>query len=158
MSNKTVPEIYTKTLKEIKIVGVRIQCADDQYAEKIPEAVKLITNRLHEFKHLVQPVKQIGVFKVNATQEEDGYWVGFEVSSFADVPMDMTTLIVPEQMYTVYQHIGSASEIFPTYDFIHQWSSKNGYKRQPNQWSMEIYSNWENPQQVDVLLCDPVKM
>ncbi|MFD2043548.1 GyrI-like domain-containing protein [Ornithinibacillus salinisoli] len=159
MSNNTISDIVTNKLQELIIVGFRVQCPGDQYAEKIPKAAKEVTERLHEINHLVQPIKQIGAFKAaESTDDEDGYWVGFEVTKLEDVPTDMTSLTIPEQTYAILPYTGQASGIFGAYAQIHQWNVKNGQERLTNYWSLEIYNDWENPQEVDVLLCDPVKV
>ncbi|KHE71452.1 GyrI-like domain-containing protein, partial [Halobacillus sp. BBL2006] len=126
------------------------------YGQEIPEASMLLDRRKSEIKNLVEPAKLIGAFKVAETSDEDdGYWVCYEVEDFEDIPDGMVSLTVPEEKYAVLHFKGQASEIYRVYDHLHQWISDNGYKRSPEKWTLEIYSKWtETGDHVD--LCDPI--
>jgi len=144
-------------VEEKKLVGFRVVCEDIKgYGEEIPKASMSLNRRKNEIKHLVDPVKLIGAFKASETSEEDdGYWVCYEVHEFEDIPEGMVRLVVPEQKYAVLNFTGHASEIFKVYSHLHKWIEENGYKRVPDKWSLEIYSKWtENEDNVD--LCDPI--
>ncbi|QHE51637.1 GyrI-like domain-containing protein [Pontibacillus sp. HMF3514] len=146
-----------REVEEKKLVGFRVVCEDmTGYGEEIPEASMSLGQRKKEIKKICEPVKLIGAFKASETSEEDdGYWVCYEVHEFEDIPEGMVSLIVPEQKYAVLNVKGHASEIFQVYSHLHKWIEENGYKRVPDKWSLEIYSKWtENEDHVD--LCDPI--
>lgn len=104
------------------------------------------------------PVKLIGAFKAAetfASDEDDGYWVCFEVVNFGRIPEGMVPLTVPAQKYAVLQFRGHASEIYGVYQHLHQWMNENGYKSLPEKWTLEIYSKWTETEDI-VELCCPV--
>ncbi|WP_409251277.1 GyrI-like domain-containing protein [Bacillus sp. SCS-153A] len=143
--------------EEMKLVGFRVVCDDmEGYGREIPKASMLLDSRRDEIKHLAEPVRLIGAFKaVDTPQEDDGYWVCFEVREIEDIPDGMVSLIVPAQKYGVLHFQGHASQIFGVYSHLHQWLKENGYKRRMEGWNLEIYSKWtETEDQVD--LCNPV--
>ncbi|MGP4059518.1 GyrI-like domain-containing protein [Halobacillus sp. H74] len=147
-----IREIAKKSL-----VGFRVVCDDmTDYGQEIPEASLSLVRRKSEIKQLVKPVNLIGAFKAaETTEEDDGYWVCFEVHEFEDIPDGMVKLVVPSQKYAVLNFNGHASEIFKVYTHLHKWIGENGYKRVPEKWSLEIYSKWtESEDKVD--LCDPI--
>lgn len=144
-------------VSEKKLVGFRVVCDDmNGYSQEIPKASMLLGRRKSEIMHLVEPVKLIGVFKASEiSKEDDGYWVCYEVRNFEDVPEGMVSLCTPAQKYAVLHYEGHASNIHQVYSHLHQWIEENGYKRQPEKWSLEIYSKWsENEDKVK--LCDPI--
>ncbi|MFZ0475153.1 MAG: AraC family transcriptional regulator, partial [Halobacillus sp.] len=66
---------------------------------------------------IVEPLKLIGAFKAAETSnEDDGYWVYYEVESLEDIPDGMVSLTVPEEKYDVHHFRGHSSEIFNIYD------------------------------------------
>jgi predicted transcriptional regulator YdeE len=130
-------------LEEIKLVGFRVVCENmEGYGREIHKASMLLDSRREEIKHLVEPVKLIGAFKVVDSQQEDGYWVCFEVDEFEDIPDGMVSLIIPAQKYGVLHFQGLASQIFGVYSHLHQWLDEKGYKRELENWNLEIYSKW----------------
>jgi predicted transcriptional regulator YdeE len=146
-----------RDVEEKKLVGFRVFCKDmSGYGQEIPNASMLLIQRINEIKHLVEPVKLIGAFKAAETSEEDdGYWVCYEVHDVGDIPEGMVSLVVPAQKCAVLNFKGHASEIFRVYTHLHKWIEENGYTRIPDKWSLEIYSKWsENEDHVD--LCDPI--
>jgi predicted transcriptional regulator YdeE len=146
-----------RDVEEKKLVGFRVVCKDmSGYGQEIPNASMLLKQRINEIKHLVEPVKLIGAFKAAETSEEDdGYWVCYEVHDVGDIPEGMVSLVVPAQKCAVLNFKGHASEIFRVYTHLHKWIEENGYTRIPDKWSLEIYSKWsENEDHVD--LCDPI--
>jgi len=147
-----------REIQEKKLVGFRELCDDmSGYGEEIPKASLSLEQRKDEIKKLVEPVNLVGAFKVEeASKEEDGYWLCYEVQDFEDVPEGMVRLVVPAQKYAVLHFKGHASEIFGVYPHLHKWINDNEYKRLPEKWTLEIYSEWaENEGDVD--LCDPVE-
>ncbi|SDJ77264.1 GyrI-like domain-containing protein [Sediminibacillus albus] len=123
-----------------KLVGFRVVCEDmTGYGQEIPEASMSLERRK----------------AAETSEEDDGYWVCFEVHEFEDIPAGMVRLVVPAQKYAVLNFNGHASEIFQVYTHLHKWIGENGYKRVPDKWSLEIYSKWpKSEDKVD--LCDPV--
>jgi len=149
--------IGVREIAKKKLVGFRVVCEDmTGYGQEIPEASMSLERRKAEIKQLVEPVKLIGAFKAaESSEEDDGYWVCFEVYEFEDIPDEMVSLVVPAQKYAVLNFKGHASEIFQVYTHLHKWITENGYNRVPDKWSLEIYSKWtESEDKVD--LCDPI--
>lgn len=146
-----------REVEEKKLVGFRVVCEDmTGYGEEIPKASMSLDRRKNEINHLVDPVKLIGAFKASETSEEDdGYWVCYEVHEFEVIPEGMVSLVVPEHKYAVLNFTGHASEIFPIYSYLHKWIEENEYKRMSDKWSLEIYTKW-NENESDVDLCDPI--
>ncbi|ARI78688.1 GyrI-like domain-containing protein [Halobacillus mangrovi] len=144
-------------IRKKKLVGFRVVCEDMAgYGQVIPKASMVLDRRKGEIKNLVEPVKLIGAFKAAETcEEDDGYWVCYEVESFEDIPDGMASLTVPEETYAVLHFRGHASEIYSVYEHLHQWIEENGYNRSPEKWTLEIYSKWtETEDRLD--LCDPI--
>ena len=68
----------------------------------------------------MEPLKLIGAFKAAETSnEDDGYWVYYEVESLEDIPDGMVSLTVPKEKYAVHHFKGHSSEIFNIYDQLH---------------------------------------
>lgn len=148
---------YLKEIGEKKLVGFRVLCNSvEEYKEEIPKAMKALDSRKNEIGHLLEPVKLIGAFKSKETSEEDdGYWVGFDVHEFQTIPDGMVSLIVPAQRYAVLNFNGHGSEIYQSYGDLHKWISKNGYERSPSDWTLEVYSKWSESEAA-AELCDPI--
>ncbi|WP_028782409.1 GyrI-like domain-containing protein [Thalassobacillus devorans] len=147
-----------REFEEKKLVGFRVVCEDMAgYGEEIPKASMALERRKNEMKQLVDPVKLIGAFKAaETTEEDDGYWVCYEVHDFENIPAGMVTLVVPTQKYAVLNFKGHATEIFKVYSHLHQWIEENGFTRVPDKWSLEIYSKWTESEDI-VDLCDPIR-
>ncbi|SEH64233.1 Predicted transcriptional regulator YdeE, contains AraC-type DNA-binding domain [Halobacillus karajensis] len=146
-----------REVEEKKLVGFRVVCEDMAgYGQEIPKASMALNLRKNEMKQIVDPVKLIGAFKAAKTSEEDdGYWVCYEVHDFEDIPDGMVTLVIPAQKYAVLNFTGHASEIFKVYTPLHKWIEENGHTRVPEKWSLEIYSKWTGNEDI-VDLCDPI--
>lgn len=146
-----------KEITEKKLVGYRVVCSDiTGYGQEIPKASLLLEQRKGEIMHLVEPVHLIGAFKVTElSDEDDGYWVCYEVNEFEMIPEGMVCLMVPTQKYAVLHFKGHASQIYHVYTQLHEWINENGYKRLPEEWTIEIYSKWTETEDI-VYLCDPI--
>lgn len=147
-------------LHEMKLVGIRVVCPDDQYVHEIPKASFQLKERLKEISYVVSPVKLVGAFVVgDYSEEEDGYWVCVEVSEINEVPEGMVSLVVPEQKYAVIRHQGPNVEIRSTYEKLHQWIEENSFERLHRSWHLEIYNEWGSPDisDIDVDLYDTIK-
>ncbi|WP_144512949.1 GyrI-like domain-containing protein [Bacillus sp. FJAT-22090] len=147
-----------KELGEIKLVGFRVLCPGDEYVNEIPKASIELQKRLHEIQQVINPSLQIGAFVVdNSTEEEDGYWICVEVKEYVDIPEGMVELTVPPQKYGALKHTGSNNMIRNSYNSLHEWIEEKGLKRLKDKWHLEMYSSWEDPNNVDVLLLDTVE-
>lgn len=155
MSNqfKTVKE-----LEELKLVGFRVLCEGDQYINEIPKASIKLQKRMNEIKQVINPSLQVGAFVVdNSTVEVDGYWICVEVKEYEETPKDMVVLTVPSQKYGAVRHRGSNNMIKNSYDNLHKWMEEKRLKRLTDKWHLEIYSSWQDPQNIDVLLLDTIE-
>ncbi len=93
MSQEVISDMSVKKLGQIKLVGFRVVCADDQYIEEIPKAANELAERIGEIQNVMNGDQQIGAFVVEEmTPEHEGYWVGVQVSEFENIPENMTTL------------------------------------------------------------------
>ncbi|WP_404470449.1 GyrI-like domain-containing protein [Sutcliffiella horikoshii] len=155
-----ITKIQNKTVKEIgelKLVGYRV-LSDGEYANDIPKATRQLSSRMNEIKNVIHPEFSFGAFIVDTSSEdEDGYWVGVAVDSFEDIPVGMTALKIPPQRYASAKYNGSNKDIFDAYDELHQWALQKGYKRLTDKWHIEIFTAWENPDELEVELLDTVE-
>ncbi|GGA43891.1 GyrI-like domain-containing protein [Psychrobacillus lasiicapitis] len=146
-----------KELDEMKLVGLRVQCLGDQYMSEIPKASMELQQRIDEIKQVINLSFQIGAFVVdNTTDEEDGYWVCVEVKEYENIPEGMVVLTVPSQKYAALRHIGANNMIRNSYENLHKWIEEKRLKRLKDKWHLEIYSSWQDPKNVDVLLLDTI--
>jgi predicted transcriptional regulator YdeE len=140
MINWTVDE-----MTELKLVGIRIQCAADEYVHEIPKGFEQMKERCSEIIN-AKPHRLIGVYKPgDFSEEEDGYWVCAEVSELVDVPHGMVKLIVPPQRYFIIHHHGPVSEVWNTYNQSHQMITEEGYVRIIRAWHLEFYDLTKKP-------------
>lgn len=157
MSERYSQQKEVKELGEIKLVGLRVLCRGDEYVNEIPKASIELQKRMHEIQQVINPSLQIGAFVVeNSTEEEDGYWICVEVKEYEDIPNGMVMLTVPPQKYGTLKHTGANNMIRNSYNSLHEWLEEKGLKRLKDKWHLEIYSSWEDPNNVDVLLLDTV--
>ncbi|WP_062109923.1 GyrI-like domain-containing protein [Bacillus niameyensis] len=150
--------ITIKELNELKLVGFRVLCSDDQYADKISQASLRLNERINEIEQVKNPSQQYGAFIVeNETADEDGYWVCVEVKDYENIPRDMAKLTIPPQKYAVIKHIGSNQKIRASYNELHKWIEENNYIRLKNKWHLEKYYIWNNTENIHVELMDTIK-
>ncbi|WP_226578174.1 GyrI-like domain-containing protein [Halobacillus litoralis] len=136
-----------KDIGEVKIVGYRVVCEGEKYIKEIPKAAQLLKERTKEINHVMNSGKQIGAFVVEeSTPEEDGYWIGAQVSKYEDIPQGMTTLTIPPQTYAAILHSGPNREIKAGYEDLHRWIEKEGYTRSNHTWNLEIYHKHNKPE------------
>jgi predicted transcriptional regulator YdeE len=159
MNNKAVYETpVVKERKEIMLVGLRVLCEGDQYIHEIPKASTALQSQLPSIQHVMDPSKQIGAFVVDAqTKQEDGYWVCVEVEKYEDVPAGMVKLTIPPQKYAVTKHMGRNDEIKNSYEMLHNWIQKNGYKRLLKNWHIEIFHTFDVGNQLEIDLYDTIQ-
>ncbi|QQZ09910.1 GyrI-like domain-containing protein [Heyndrickxia vini] len=157
MTNQTWQNKTVKILDELLLVGFRVLCSGDQYTNEISKTSLRLNTRMSEIKHVINPSQQVGAFVVeNSSDDEDGYWICFEVSKYEDIPNDMVTLTIPSQKYAVLRHRGSNVEIMNAYQDLHLWMKENNYRRQKEKWHIERFYNWIDPKNVDVELFDTI--
>ncbi|NMH68227.1 GyrI-like domain-containing protein [Bacillus sp. RO3] len=136
-----------KELTELKLIGYRVLCAGERYAEEIPKAAIRLKEREGEIKHVLHPGRQIGAFIVEApSSEEDGYWIGVQVREYEDTPDNMTTLTIPPQRYASILHRGPNHQIRERYEELHRWIEEEGYTRSHESWNLEIYEKENDPE------------
>ncbi|MCM3594887.1 GyrI-like domain-containing protein [Metabacillus idriensis] len=151
---------YVKELEEVKIVGYRVVCAGEKYIEEIPKAARSLKERTEEINHVINSGRQVGAFVVEeSSPEEDGYWIGVQVSVYKDIPEDMITLTIPPHRYAAILHKGPNAQIRKSYEELHQWIREKGYTRSNKSWNLEFYqieNKPENPENVQVELYDSI--
>ncbi|MBS4219999.1 GyrI-like domain-containing protein [Bacillus sp. FJAT-49711] len=153
-------EVAVKEFKEIKLVGFRVLCEGDKYIEEIPKAANQLKQRTDEINSVLNNGRQIGAFITEErTPEDEGYWIGVEVSKYIDVPKDMVTLTIPANRYATILHDGPNYFIRNSYEILHKWIKEQSLDRANFSWNIEIYNevkNQYNPDNVQVKLCDSI--
>ncbi|MCH1626441.1 GyrI-like domain-containing protein [Ferdinandcohnia quinoae] len=159
MSEQIMQDITVINEKELKLVGIRVVCPGDQYVLEIPRASKLLDERKNEIKHVINPTKQIGAFVAgdDCPEEEDGYWVCFEVKEYEEIPQGMVVLTVPPQKYAVLRHKGPNHKIREAYGQLHNWIEENGFTRERDKWHLELFHSWEDVMNIDVELLETIE-
>ncbi|WP_173916716.1 GyrI-like domain-containing protein [Halobacillus sp. Marseille-Q1614] len=160
MNQEVTSEKFIKDLGEVKLVGFRVVCAGEKYIEEIPRAAKVLKERIEEINNILNPGQQIGAFVVEeSSPEEDGYWIGVQVSEYKDIPENMTTLTIPPHRYAAILHKGPNDQIRNSYEKLHQWIGEKGYTRSNKSWNLELYQKEnqpEKPYDVRVVLYDSI--
>jgi predicted transcriptional regulator YdeE len=158
MSRDFIAQKLVKDLGEVKLVGIRVVCAEEKYIEEIPKAAKTLKERTNEIKNVLYSGQQVGAFIVEESSlEEDGYWVCVQVDEFKEVPKDMSTLTVPPHKYATILHNGPNYLIKSSYEELHQWIAIQGLKRSNKSWNLEFYlRDNQNPNNVRVELFDSI--
>ena len=153
----TEKAMQIKQLAELKLVGIRVLCAADQYIVQIPKASLELSERISEIKHVINPMQQVGAFVVeNDTDEQDGYFICVEVQEYENIPTDMVALTIPSQKYAVLRHKGDNEKIIDSYHQLHKWIDENNFVRQKDKWHLEIFHSWVNSKNIDVELLDTI--
>ncbi|WLD92304.1 GyrI-like domain-containing protein [Alkalihalobacillus sp. AL-G] len=153
MNQEVISEKSVKELGEVKIVGFRVVCADERYIEEIPKAAKVLKERTVEIENVTNSGQQIGAFVVEeSSPEQDGYWIGVQVSEYKDIPENMTTLTIPAQRYATILHIGPNNLMRNSYAQLHQWIEEKGYIRSNTSWNLELYQKENDPENLRVEL------
>ncbi|WP_283153689.1 GyrI-like domain-containing protein [Guptibacillus hwajinpoensis] len=146
MNQEVISGKFVKDLAELKIVGFRVVCPGEKYIEEIPKAAKVLKERTEEIKYIINSGQQIGAFVVEeSSPEEEGYWIGVQVSEYKDVPEDMTTLTIPPHRYATILHKGPNDQIRSTYSELHKWIEQKGCKRAYDSWNLELYQKENEP-------------
>ena len=150
-------DVHIETLNQLHLVGIRVRCPADQYAWKIPLAAKQLDARKNEVANVSNLHQQFGAFVVEtSSEEEDGYWVCYQVKKGEDVPRGMVALTIPSQSYAVIKHTGSNKRILDTYDELHTWIAKSDLKRRLGAWHLERFYHFKDTEQIEVDLMDTI--
>jgi len=147
-------------LNEKKLVGIRVVCSGDEYADEIPKAAFILKQRLNEIEDVIHPARLVGAFFAgDFSEDEDGYWVCVEVNETNQVPKGMVSVNIPKQRYAVLRHKGPNYEISHTYGTLHRWIKENNYERLQRAWHLEISDEWgmKDANHVEVDLHDTIK-
>lgn len=158
MTVKLIQDENVINLEELKLVGFRVLCAEDQYAKEIPKTSMILTNRQNEIKNAINKEIQYGAFIVDTHAEsEDGYWVAVAVDKFENIPDGMVTLRIPPQRYATATYHGSNKGIFEAYEQLHKWTFEQGFNRLRDKWHLEMYKSWQDQANLEVELLDTIE-
>lgn len=144
---------------EMKFVGIRLQCDSlEEYQVKIPETVGELKARNAEIVRPIDRERVLGLFKVEAQPSEDGYWVCLQVEEIDNVADGLESLSIGPSKYAMLRHVGTARNIHQAYANLHEEIAKAGYRRLPDQWTIEEYSpdHEQSTDMINVSLYDPV--
>lgn len=95
--------------------------------------------RRGEITNLVDPHVHLGVHKEKPTSEaEDGYFIGYEVTTLESVPDGMIGLRIPEQAYAICEYQGPPEGCHAGYDMLEGWIVESGLRRIPTAWTVEV--------------------
>ncbi|CAG9620260.1 GyrI-like domain-containing protein [Sutcliffiella rhizosphaerae] len=153
--------IFDKKIMELgalNLVGFRVWCEPNEYPKEIGQASKQLDRRINEIKNRINPDKRYGAFIVDpSTPQEDGYWVAVAVAAIENTPDDMVSIIIPPQKYAAATYHGSNKNIFEAYDHLHTWAHSHGWERKTDKWHIEIFSDWEDQDKLEVQLLDTIQ-
>ncbi len=129
LQNRLVMEPEIVTRSEMKVVGIAHRYQEDDLD---------IGTLWSAFQHHVNKIpNRVGTdaFGIYEEYDESNDTIGFsyicsvEVSTFDNVPEDMITRIIPEQMYAVFRHDGELSFLPETLKYIWgSWLPKSNYE------------------------------
>ena len=158
MSEKLINNKTIKNIGEIKLVGYRVQCPGDQFVIEIPRVAALLNSRIGDIPKTVDSTIQWGAFIVEGcSADDDGYWIGIEVSEYEEIPDGMVGLTIPPQRYAMMRHKGSNHSIRGSYEVLHKWIKDCGYTRLKNKSHLERYDSWKEKYNVDMVLLDTIE-
>ncbi|MFP3338771.1 GyrI-like domain-containing protein, partial [Micrococcus sp. SIMBA_131] len=121
-------------------------------------AAKRLEDRMDEISYVINPTQQMGAFVVDASSEdEEGYWVCYQVKKVEHVPEGMVAITIPSQTYAVMQHKGSNKAILHTYDELHNWIEQSSWTRRLSAWHLERFHHFKTNEKIDVDLLDTVQ-
>jgi AraC family transcriptional regulator len=135
-------------LPPLLIAGMR-EPLDEQSAQSIP---LLWQNFAPYIGHIAHQRGAVAYgLCVHSSESSNGhyyYMAGCEVSEFANLPADLSPLIVPAHKYAVFIHDAHVDSIKDTIDYVFdQWLPHSGYKHNPQSIHFfERYGEDFNPQ------------
>ncbi len=109
-------------LKEKKLAGLKMEMsfADNKTRELwqmfMPRRAELINSVCADLYSL--EIYQPDFFKHFNPTSVFEKWAATEVSSFDQVPANMSTITIPQGLYAIFIHKGAASEAVKTYQYI----------------------------------------
>lgn len=87
-----------------------------------------ITNAIGTDLYSIQAYENSGYFENFSPQTEFTKWAAIEVSDALNIPNGFASFVIPEGLYAVFLHKGSANEFQKTFQFIFtQWLPKSKY-------------------------------
>lgn len=151
-------DILTK--EKMYFTGFHLQYSTlEEYQSEIPKAVNQLRDRAGEVAYKVNEQFTYGVFKVDAKDSEDGYWVCFQVTEISGIPpQGMKSLAIPAGSYAALRHEGEQREIHQAYEMLHNQIQAAGIKRQTDGWTIEEYDHQYKQDEniIHVVLYDPI--
>ncbi|PFG12069.1 GyrI-like domain-containing protein [Bacillus sp. es.036] len=151
-------DVHIETLDELYLVGIRVRCPAEEYLSEIAQAAKQLEDRMDEISYVINPTEQMGAFVVEASSEdEEGYWVSYQVLKVEHVPEGMVAITITSQTYAVMKHMGSNKAILHTYDELHNWIEKSSWTRRLSAWHLERFHHFKTIEKIDVDLLDTVQ-
>ncbi|GAA0369511.1 GyrI-like domain-containing protein [Bacillus horti] len=135
---------------ERKFVGIHV-IADsiEEYPPKIKVAVSELEKRISKINHVIDANMFYGLHKVNGQDDEDGYWNGVEIESFAETPAGMDEIVVPAAEYATIFHEGTPEAIHSSYEKLYHEINASDFQADPNAWTVEEYVH--NRQEKDLI-------
>jgi AraC family transcriptional regulator len=127
----TEPEI--KILRETMLVGKksRMSSAKNTTAALWEEFMPLrrqIKHRLDAALYSVEVYEDVDFFRNFDPEREFEKWAAVRVSTFASLPAELETLLIPPGLYAVFTYQGKASEASGMYRYIYStWIPGSGY-------------------------------
>lgn len=123
-----------ETLNETKLIGKKITMSFA--SNKTLELWQSFMPRRKEIKNIagselysVELYNNPTFFRNFNPAAEFEKWAGMKVANFDDVPVGMSTLVIPEGQYAVFHYKGKPSEAQPTYQYIFaDWIPNSGYE------------------------------
>ena len=150
--------VHIETLGQLHLVGIRVRCPGEEYMLEIPLAAKQLDERKEEIANVLNLPYQFGAFVVDASSEdEEGYWVCYQVKKVEHVPEGMVGLTIPSQIYAVMKHKGSNKKILHTYEKLHSWIDKSVSKRKLDAWHLERFYEFKDTDRMEVDLMDTIQ-
>ena len=149
--------VVIEELSEIKLVGFRVLCEDEQYRNEIPKAAYQLKERVGEIQQIINLSVHYGAFIIDHdSEDEDGYWIGVQVEEYVNIPEGMCSLTVPPQRYAVSKFSGANDKIRENYTCLHKWIEENGFERRLDKWHIERYYGWRDKSRLCVDLLDTI--
>ncbi|HYG57279.1 MAG TPA: GyrI-like domain-containing protein, partial [Symbiobacteriaceae bacterium] len=136
----------TTAMPELKLVAIKVVGRRSELSQLVPPAWVDLVGRMDHIAHKVNPELFYGVFP-ESDQLNDGengvytYWVGTEVSQFADLPAGMTALTLPARTYATATVRGGAGEIERTYIDLFHSIREQGLATDPAAYGFERYDS-----------------
>jgi len=120
-------------LAPLLLAGMR-EPLNEQSAQNIPLLWQKFAPYIGKISHQVEDRVAYGLC-VSSHESSNGchyYMAACEVSEFADLPVDLSPLIVPAQKYAIFTHSLNVARIKETIDWVFdQWLPTSGFTHNP---------------------------